>query len=338
MSLTAGYDRSSNSLTSIFAGASGFGGSSPAISTTPKTTILQALTGGIKVTGAAPLSTNIVQGDKLGAAAGVQQNMQSVGTVQQQAGADKAAISTAIKQAQNEVAAATRAVGADPASVFRDERIAAGGEGALLLQAAAGGWQGGGSLVTALKASSDIETVVNDLKDSNLDKDKIEAEIKKCLLADNKGPNMDFLGGPQAAPIAVNFDWQGFFDGGHELKTLMSIDADNPSPALVPEYANAQNIELNAETVQDCLIKVEAETVDHGRDNTQQAIASKWTEREKTLMGVSCAGETLPCISGVKPEEKTAGLPSVLEIAEIFRKVAHTLPAPAPLPAAAMTA
>lgn len=224
-----------------------------AVAVKPQTSILKSLAPSIDFSVSAPPASQFrVDPAKNNAASLVGPNIQKVSGVQGELASAKATISETIRQAQREVSAAAKAEGHSAASLYPDNRIAAGGEAGLIaqvaVQAATGlaGLKGMGSLATFMNNASTVDTFVDDRRGmGQQDRAAAEAAIQQRLIA-SASPVVDTRqtlsfqeivdGAADEGPGQSRLDWQGFFEQGHKLDELMAIDADNPAPGQVPEF------------------------------------------------------------------------------------------------------
>ncbi len=220
----------------------------------PKESILQSLAPGksFKVE-ASNIKSLGVDSTKGNIKANINPNQNALNSIGQECKNVKADISATIREAQGQAVEATRAVGADPERLFADTRIAPETGIELFIPAVGSKATGAGSL--AMKAAgnlSSIDDVVSDRK--KMSNEEAMAAIERELRSRSAPSQQDSRAGFKVSMSAdasfeeekkSGFDWNRFFDEGHKLKDLMSIDPDNPQPELVPEFSEIDQIEKN---------------------------------------------------------------------------------------------
>lgn len=241
---------------------------------TPQKTIMESLApGSIPHVNVTNLSAHSLSASKPGAAVNVDPNINIVSTVQADIKSAKGMISDTIRTAQAQVVAAANASGYDAGALYPDNRMASGGEAGLVAQAGVEAmtgmvaFKGMGSMVAkAVKNADAIDTILDDRK-SFKNRGEAEAAIREKLIEASSAPqdsradaSISMPG--QDAPAddglrASSFNWQEFFEQGHELVDLMAIDPDNPPASLVPEYEELDALDNTADLVLDGLQRVE---------------------------------------------------------------------------------
>ena len=218
--------------------------------TAPQATMLESLGVNIQVN-VAPLSQHIVSNHQQNAASLVKPNTQAVTSVQADITSAKAQVSDAIRTAQKQVVAAAEASGVDVGALYPNART---NESGIMAQALMGSdmFEGLGSMATALKHGPDVMTIAEDMKAAP-NRKEAEALIKDKLIQASSSPKAAFgdTNAFKAEPEMgkSQFDWEKFFDDGHELGDLMLLDPDNPSPDIVPEFAALDAIDNEADEV-----------------------------------------------------------------------------------------
>ncbi|HBR69235.1 MAG TPA: hypothetical protein DEA55_07665 [Rhodospirillaceae bacterium] len=220
----------------------------------PKETILQSL---------APNKNFKVEARPVESVDATQKNVQSnidpkqkaADSVGQQCANMKADITATIKEAQGKVQEVTKSLGLNFKEVFPDESMAPDSCAELACQAIAGANpNGAGSLAKIAKVGSSIDTMAFIASDRKqyASREEAEAAIEQKLREISSAPQADSRAMLKASMSAdaspedkksAGFDWNRFFDEGHKLKDLMSINPENPQPKLVPEYTRVCQIE-----------------------------------------------------------------------------------------------
>ena len=223
--------------------STGFNKVSGAAADTPQVTLLGALAPNLDLNIKVDASVSVKQDGPNAASIANTQKAQLAGS-QQEIGRAKAAVCKMMESKQGEIQEATRAVGADPAAVFPDTKMAPDTGVELGLSALAGP-KGQGT--HGIKAIDNMSLVADIAADRTKPADEIKSEIKDTLIASCQAPDESagFSGvirdADESPLIETDTDWEAVFAACPDaLDEIMYFDIDNPSAAF-PEVA-----ELNA--------------------------------------------------------------------------------------------
>lgn len=255
---------------------------------TSNRTVLDTLTGGqnfsvsstsIQHVASSQAKAGINMNAAAGAATAVKSNIQ----------ANMGAISNVIRSAQAEVRQAMRDTGNQGSGLFADQRMGGTAAG-LVVQAASdvvvGGLNGMGSAVTALaKGSTGMDTLMADLKGKKgTDRKQAINEIKDRLQKSASPTQGIDMPSADSKPVPKSqFDWNAFFDAGHDLEEFMAIDPDNPHQ--LPEFRALRDMN-NA--------------VDHELNNIAHVKHDVEVEKSDMEWNVQNASDTLVAINGAQ--------------------------------------
>src|SRR5690606_14805569 len=130
-----------------------------------------------------------------------------------------------------------------------------------------------GTFAKVLDKSLAVEDVHSASKSSK-STPEIEAEIREKLIQASSSKPQDTRAtvknimaadeGPATEMKKSALGWEKFFEQDHDLRDLMALDPDDPSPELVPEWKELDDIDNAAENTMDTHLAVEDETLDKG--------------------------------------------------------------------------
>jgi hypothetical protein len=257
---TYGYVRNSFNFA-----ATGFD-AEPAQAPTPQKTILESISNN-KLSYKAnitPVSTLNVSADKANAPHLAEENAKKVEQSGQQVAQAKGNISQTIELAQAQVAMVCKSLGYDASVLYPDNRMAAGNESGLMIEAAMSKWGQGSAFKSLLGNLPTIDNAMDDMRDIKDPKvrDKVEGLIRERLSMasnqlekDSRQQNNNGAASADASAEKVNgtLDWKKFFEEGHQLKELMSLDPDNPNEKLIPEMKALNVLDREVKTTRNSL-------------------------------------------------------------------------------------
>lgn len=208
-------------------------------------TLLAALAPNLNVNVKVDASVSVKQDGPNAASIANTQKAQLAGS-KQEIGRAKAAVSEVMRSKAAEVQEATRAVGADPAEVFPDTKMAPD-TGVELGMSALASVKGQGTFAGLNKGLDKMSLAADIAEDRTKPADEIKSEIKDTLIASSQAPDeaAGFAGvirdANESPLIETDTDWEAVFAACPDaLDEIMYFDIDNPSAAF-PEVA-----ELNA--------------------------------------------------------------------------------------------
>ena len=207
----------------------------------------------------------------------VEMNQNTLATVQQDLQKGMGQISDTIRQAQAQVIEATANLGYSPAELFPSFETTTGPDvmmNAVMtpLSGTALGTKltGAGSLAkNALGSADSIGTALQDRRSTKSFSDRaaveaeIEAKLREMSSANTQDTRaevasaMSFDAAPDNANHIQGFDWNNYFDQGHTLSDIMTINPDHPPQHLVPEFHDLKAKSEAVAEVQDGLERIE---------------------------------------------------------------------------------
>jgi hypothetical protein len=244
-----GYSRSpTNSLNSSFPGQD-------AQEVRQDQSMLAALTGGQLDTSVStvPVDNYKVDVSRGNAADQIGVNRQALDVVKTDVADMKSKISNVVDGAQREVFAVMKEMNADPA-IFMDRRMASSPVEIAANAATSGSTMAIMDLVYAdVRGKSGADEVLA----------KIEDQLRSYSAPSVQGQEGYRTQQQQQAPDQGDFNWNEFFDNGHELADLMAFDPDKPEQ--LPEWAELDNLDIAIAGVEENLdLAEDREEVDYG--------------------------------------------------------------------------